>query len=391
MKIVNDIIGLEEVAVHASNFTAAPKEGELFLCSMQNAFLAVGDSADRLYMKYGWDLSEFHTVGGQSIVYIVVSFDGYRFLKGQKLTVKVWNSDYTYAAENDHSISLIQQFIDLLRSSLPVGGKLKYPIFRTSVTLELVDYLRTARITSLIVTPKMAGVELDNADFFPIVDNAVWDFKKETLSIETALVPVLKSQRDYILSFAENYNEALVHQRITNNNIYNVYCQAKKAYKGTVILIKEYGNFVSFDDDAIVLSVKLPVTIYSCKVEGRSSHIASVINSNEFYQLADKDVNIHVVKDNSKRVYQFGFTESYLNGKIPVGINLMADDGVFSDATIYKRSKGDYAVRATLGSRKLMEVTIPMNIGAYYQSLASSLEKRAWLYAVVHTVYGQPQ
>lgn len=391
MKIVNDIKGLEEAALHASLLTASPKEGEIFLCSMQNAFLAVGESADRLYMKYGWDLSEFHTTEGKSIVYIVVTFDGYRFLKGQSMKLKVWNSDYTYSSLDDGIISFVQQFFDLLRSLLPDGFKLEYPLFRQTVTLELVDYLRTARMTSLIVTSTTAGVKLDSSDYFQIVENADWDFKKETLAIEAALAPAIRQQREDILSFAKSYQEALSHQRITNTHIYNIYNKSKNAYKGNIVLVKEFGNFVTFDDDAIVLANNLPVTIYTCRFEGRTSHIAALVNSEEFYKLTERDINIHVVNDNSKKVYQFGFTESFLNGKIPVGIDLTKDEGDFTDATVFKRSKGDYAVRASLGGRKLAEVEIPMNIGVYYQSLASSLEKRAWLYAVIHSVYGQLQ
>lgn len=391
MKIVNDIKSLEDVALHTTLLTATPKEGELFLCSMGNFFLAVGQNADKLYMKYGWDLSEFHTSDGKNVVYIVVTDDGYRFLKVMGLKVNVWNSEYSYAVDDKDSVSFVQQFIDLLRSTLPIGVKFEYPLFRQTVTLELVDYLRTARMTSLVVTSTSAGVMLDNSDYLNIVDKTEWDFKKEALTVDASLLSVIKSQREYILSFAEDHQKALNQQNATNGIIYNMYINAKKLYKGTIVLIKEHGNFVTFGDDAIMLAVNIPVTIYNCNIEGKAGHIAVVIDSKEFYQLTEKDFNLHVVNDNSKKAYQFGLTESFLSGKIPVGIDLMKNEGEYSEATIFKRSNGDYAVRATLAGRKLPEIGIPMIIGVYYQKLANSLEKRAWLYAVVHSAYGQYQ
>lgn len=381
-RYVNDTAGLEGVALYADRINAKPKPDEVFLCNMGNYFMAVGESADRLYIDFGWELTEFIPEGSdRSVAYIVVSKDGLYFLRQTGMKTTVWDSPFEYD-NNGYGIAQVQQFIDRVRLVLKKGEEVTYPLIRKEVTIEKSGYSQKSDITALIFSNTSASVTLDDhPDSFPLVTDKNWNFDNASIAIIKALGPVISLQGNYISKYAENKNNEIMRQRIANAMTYSAFTGNKKRNGKEIILLKEKGFFVSFDDDAIVISLNTGWPLYDCRINGKTwPHTAVVIDSTQFMELTDMDMNIHVASDSLREMYSFGFTGSYLNGR--------TSSVEASKAAVYKRNNGDFVIEASVLGQDLPKKSVPTYIGSYYQNLSDeSLEKKVWLNAIMHTCY----
>lgn len=383
MRYVNDTKFLEEVALYANRQKAKPRLNEVFLCNLGNSCMAVGESAYRLFILFGWNLTEFQPVGSDEVVaYIVVTEDGINFLRMRGMKTTVWNTSYEYDNKGEYDIAAVQQFIDRVRDVLKQGEKVVYPIIRKNVTIEKSGYSQKSNITSLIISDNSASVTLDDYfDSFPLVTDKNWNFDNISIALLKALGSVIVTQGDYIIKFAENRNKVIMQQRADNTSTYNVFTESKKHNGKEIILVKEKGFFVSFDDDAIVIAVKTGSLLYNCRMNGRSwPHTAVIVDSSQFMQLTEMDLDIHVANDTPREMYTFGFTGSFLNGKSNAVEN--------SKAAVYKRNNGEFVIEASLHDKELPKKLVDTYIGSYYQSLSDdSIEKKVWLNAIMHDSY----
>lgn len=170
-----------------------------------------------------------------------------------------------------------------------------------------------------------------------------------------------------------------------NTFIYQLYSYCKAAHVDEVIVVKQRGFFISFDDDAIVISDKLSLPLYECQTFGLRNHTAIVMSISEFTSLTEMDVDIHAIAtEHIRDLYEYGLSNKVL-------LNETYDKTIeYEDTAIIKDVAGNYLIRATYGGTKLEPVTISNQIGMYILCLDErSLERQRMLACVAHETFDQ--
>ena len=386
MRSVQGKEGLEEVAIYASLRTIKNGENEINLYSMGKYCLAVGENADLLYMKFGWEIDEFLSkkYENYSVPYAVVTADGLRLLQRKGIKVTVWNADYEYdGADADDKMKTVkvQQFLDLIRAMQQEDGLFEYPVIKQDITYFLDGYERKARLSRISISKYYVTVRIDNTEDTDLYTYDSWKSCETSVYLYRALASVIDSQHDIILSMAESPASVQQKQREDNAVTYGIFMEKKKANPGKVILVKEKGFFITCDDDAILVSDKLSKLLYNFPVGVSKSHTAAILDAAEFSDEYDINADTQVACGEGRDIYQLGLSESVLN--IPVN-----EDIQFTEIAIFKKSSKDYAIRAAIKDKTLPVMPLPSAVGSYYQTLPeNSRERQKWLTVMAHKSY----
>lgn len=364
-------------------------KGRLQLYGIGEYYLAVGSNADRLYMLFGWDLSVSEKSGEDNevsseedrIPYIVVNTDGVAFLKKRGLSFDVVSIGWVYD-HKEPSVACVQQFLDLLRATLGKEGEFTLPLVNQTVELDMPSYNRVARMTSLTVKPNSIKVVLDGKEQYNILEDNVWNFEPESESLILAMSTVVEKHGELLRKFALDTRGVIESARENNTKSYRLYTSSSMAAKeNSLVLVKEKGFFITFDDDAVMLSNETGGLLYNCDCQGKERHTASVITPNHFVELTEKDLTIYVTNGTGRQLYDYLLTDSFMNHEQDSRFK-------FTKAAIYKRGNGEYAIRATCMDKELPETTVPLSEANYCQSLEKgSLEKCRYLSALCHYAY----
>lgn len=363
-------------------------KGRLQLYGIGEYYLAVGSNADRLYMLFGWDLSVSEKSGEDNevsseedrIPYIVVNTDGVAFLKKRGLSFDVVSIGWVYD-NKELSVTCVQQSLDLFRATLGKEDGFTLPLVGQTVELNMPSYNRVARMTSLTVKPNSINVVLDGKEQYNILEDNVWNFDSESASLILAMSTVVEKHGELLRKLALNSREVIESVRENNAKSYRLYASAKASKENALVLVKEKGFFITFDDDAVMLSNETGGLLYNCDCQGKERHTVSVITPNHFVELTEKDLTIYVTNGTGRQLYDYLLTDSFMNREQDSRFE-------FTKAAIYKRGNGDYAIRATCMDKELPEATVPLSEANYCQSLEKgSLEKRRYLSALCHYAY----
>lgn len=382
MNIVNDNNKLQDAVINLVTESQGQRIGrDSTLYSISGGYLAVGSLADRLYMLYGWEISEMDAGTGERVPYIIITDDGRDFLKakGHNFHISLYDDKLTV---NKMDIAGVQQFLDMLRTEIPDNeSRIEHPVIRQSVTIDMGEFIREGRLSMLAISKDSIEVTIDNEDKIILADRNGWNVNSTTLGIYESLSKVITQQHQYLHTVANDYKKALKVQRDINMAAYGIYTIKKAQYKKEIVLLKGNGFFITYDDDAILLSEKIPLRLYDSQA-GNRTHTAFILSPVEFSSLSDLGFSIQLIHDaTSHKSYEFGFRDSILNYQIKEAFS-------FSGIAIYKRSTGDYVIKASTEGKELPETVIPSYIGNYYQRLPiGSLERQKLLSVIAHRTY----
>lgn len=356
----------------------------IILYDLGSYFVVVGEAAVTLYKKFGWDFMEAHELDRQNDkLFSLVSADGYVCLKRNGIEFSVRNTGFQLVADCISVYTETQQFLETVRSYLVGEEVYTYPFIRENVVLNTVDYQRTARITSLIISKEAVKVEIDNNDVFDLARNMEWDFTQVSITLIRALHNIITRQHDFMKSFAVDRDFTEKEVRRLNTFIHLLAEHHKVFNPEEIVLVKQRGYFISFDDDAIVIANRLSVPLYECRTFGTRNHTAVIITPNEFKALTDMDVNIHcIATDINRNMFEFNLSYDAL-------LNLSYDKSItYDEVAVMKNVSGNYFIKASYGGKKLAPVTIPNRIGIYLRNLTDySLEYHQMLSCLVHKTY----
>lgn len=385
-KSVNEILNLDYM-VHLVGKEEKEKQGRLQLYGNEDYFLAVGGDADQLYMLFGWDLcmserSDENCTDSRAdaIPYIVVNSDGITYLKKRGIAFDVISIAWVYDKQ-DPSVAFVQQSLDLLRATLGKDGLFTLPLIKQTVELEMPSYNRIARMTSITVKPNAICVVLDGTDRICLLENNVWNLKPGYNSLFLTIGEIVARHHHLLSGLTVNSGSIVENIRENNTKAYNIYSSAKVGKQDALVLVKEKGFFISFDDDAIKGSQETEEQLYNCMCVGRERHTAAVVTPDQFRDLTEKDITMYIVQGTGRTLYDYLLSESLINRDHDRRFD-------FSKASVYKKSTGDYVIRATFMGKELPEVILPIDEAHYYISLKNNtLEKRMYLSALCHIAY----
>lgn len=372
----------EELVFFVSGLTESHVDDAIILYDIGKYYIAIGDAAVSLYKIYRWDFRETHCLV-KNCLFSLVTEDGLTCLRNKNIGFTTRRTDYRCDADVDTNYSDTQQFLDLLRCYVKEGTFYEYPLIQQTVVLDSPDMQRIARITSLVVDHKSVSVELDGRDTYPLVYDMTWNYKQVAVALMHSLHSIIEQQHDLMLGMARDKDSIEKTIKGANTFIYQLYSYCKSAHVDEVVVVKQRGFFISFDDDAIVVSDKLSLPLYECQTFGLRNHTATVMSISEFDSLTAMDVDIHAIAtEHIRDMYEYGLTSKVI-------LNETYDKTIgYEDTAIIKDVAGNYLIRATYGATKFEPVTISNLIGMYILCLDDrSLERKRMLACVAHQTY----
>lgn len=352
----------------------------LFTCGSYG--IVIDDDADKIYRLYGWDFANCPN-NDDTLPYMLITPQGLQFLRYSKLKVIKYDTSYVVDSDfEDLKLSLAQQRLDYLRR-LVKTKELDYPLICQHVSIMSDGYLRKAELTSIRINASSVSVRLDDNENYVLVTGHEWSFKPEATILLLAINDIIVRQRGMIYSLILDNANTIKEQRIRNLNTYNLFTKSKlHGRRSEIVLVREKGFFVTFDDDALTVSEHYHLPLYVCHILSSRDHTSLVID-NHFYSglIEEQEVDFRVVSPENKReLYDYGFTPSVLNFK-------GREDIVFKDICVRKSPDGFYYVQATMGDSLLASIVIPNEVGFYFSFLPDGKEKSMMLESIAHHAY----
>lgn len=374
----------EELVFFVSGLTESHVDDAIILYDIGKYYIAIGDAAVSLYKIYRWDFRETHCLV-KSCLFSLVTEDGLACLRTKNIGFTIRRTDYRYDADGDTGYSDTQQFLDLLRCYIKEGAFYEYPLIQQTVVLDSPDMQRIARITSLVVDHKSVSVELDGKDTYPLVYDMTWNYKQVAVALMHSLHSIIEQQHDLILGLARDREATEKWIKWNNTSIYQLFNYSKSAHSGEIVIIKQRSFLITFDDDALIVSDKLSLPLYECRIFGLRNHTAAVITPNEFKALAEMDVDIHVVA--TEHMYDLYCYN--LSGRII--LNKDFDKTIkYEGAAIVKNMPGNYMIKASYEGMQFEPVVISNQIGMYILCLdEKSIERQRMLACLAHETFDQ--
>jgi hypothetical protein len=379
MNVENEIKALiKRLYKHPSASKEA--EGVLVLFAVGSCFVAIGTSADNLYLTLGWDIIAF-VEDGVSYSYIIVSKEGREVLKLLQNKPETIPTSTRYQSVQ-HTIAETQQALDYLRL-LAQDETILYPVVDCKVTVEGVGFIRELRLSSISISKEEISLCIDNQEVIEVVKGREWNFHLFVLQLLSAVAKILKGQFSHMKYLVQYPQAAAKEQKLVNTKIYEVFLKTKREKPFMDIVVVNIGShYLTFDDDAIWVSAMNGVLRYDCNTFGVRGKTCAVLNLPQVDFLLSKEIKIAVIQaEESCLLFQMGLKESTL-------LNFKANRQiVYYDVVIRKRMGGDYIISACCNDNPLPETPISNVVGGYYHKLPECLEKRAILSAVAHQSY----
>jgi hypothetical protein len=354
-------------------------EKALVLFDVGSRYVAIGTDADRLYLTLGWEMTDFAD-GGMVYSYLFLVKNVATVLDYFRIEWLV--SPLVMLFENEqHSIAETQQALDFLRI-ICKEQILEYPVIGFNTTIKGTGYIRELRLSSLTISKGKIFVCVDNQETIVIVKEHEWNFSDIGQKLMSVLNDILTLQFPYIKSLAQSNKAILKEQKLYNTKVYEAFLNRKsEVSQTTIVVVKMQTCYLTFDDDAILLSQMSKTILYECNTFGLRGRTCAVLTPSQLSSLSSKNIKVSVVSaHNVCALYQMGLKESFLNFKADQRFS-------YSAVVIRKRIGGDYVVSATFNGSKLPETAIPNYVGGYYFRLPDCKEREALLYAVAHRTY----
>lgn len=360
--------------------TLIEAEKALVLFHVGTRFIAVGNDADKLYLKYGWEVSDF--IESNAIYsYMNISFYSTMILDHCGVKVITIETDYKYQT-NHLSLAEIQQLIDYLRFIIDESS-IKYPLINCNVTIEGIGFIRILKLSSININKQSVSILVDNNESTLIVQNREWEFNHSILAILTKLGKIFQEQYIYILDNIFHRQKILKEQQAKNTIIYNIFLNEKKTKSATeIVCVRIQDFFITFDDDTFrVFSVLNDVVLYEIRTMGKRGRYCLLLNCRQLKTISCRGDKVYTVFYKGEcSLFQLGLRESFINfGK--------KNKTSYNNVTIQKKMDGTFSITASYGNYLLPEHSISSVIGGYYLSLPKSLEKDLILAAIARQSY----
>ena len=357
--------------------TLIEAEKALVLFDSTTQFIAIGNSADELYLKFGWELSMID-IDDNSISYMFLIVDAVKLLNTSEY--KIITIDFK-CEEMFSTIAVVQQSLDYLRN-LQGNKELDYPIIECNVDFEDSAYIRFMRITSVIISQNFILVHIDRQETIYLAWDHSWNFSPQGIIILQAIKNVLMCQYELMKEIAIRPKATIKALQIDCTKIYETYLSRKEKYPTSdIICVKVKEGYLTFDDDVVIIISSQANIIYDINSIGVRGKHCVLLTSAQISKLVLKRYKIELVPcEQEYTIYQLGLKESLLN---------VTCNGYYhyTDAVIHKDYQGKYIVTAYYKGNKLPEKIISNAIGGYYSRLPQCLEKDFTLYFVVHYKY----
>ena len=355
--------------------TLIEAEKALVLFHVGTRFIAVGNDADKLYLKYGWEVSDF--IESNAIYsYMNIPFYSTMILDHSGVKVMKIETDYKYKT-NHLSLAEIQQLIDYLRFIIDEGS-IKYPLINCNVTIEGIGFIRMLKLSSININKQSVSILVDNNESTLIVQNREWEFNHSILAILSKLGRIFQEQYIYILDNIFHRQKILKEQQAKNTIIYDIFLNEKKIKSATeIVCVRVQDFFLTFDDDAFrVFSVLNDVVLYEIRTMGKRGRYCLLLTGRQLKTISCRGDKVYTACS----LFQLGLRESI--------INFMKKNKIsYNNVTIQKKMDGTFALTASYGNYLLPEYSVSSVIGGYYLSLPKSLEKDIILAAIAHQSY----
>ena len=363
--------------LYKCHLTLIKAEKALVLFDSTTHFIAIGNSADELYLKFGWELSMID-IDDNSIPYMFLIVDAVKLLNTSKY--KVITIDYKYE-ERFSTIVEVQQSLDYLRY-LQGNKEFDYPIIECNVDFEDSAYIRFMRITSVIVSQNFILVHIDRQETIYLAWDCSWNFSSQGVIILQAIKNVLKYQYELMKEIATCPMATLKALQIDCTKIYETYLSGKEKYPTSdIICVKVKEGYLTFDDDVVIIISSQANIIYDINSIGVRGKHCVLLTSAQISKLVSIGYNIELVScEQEYTIYQLGLKESHLNVKCNGFYH-------YTNAGIHKDYQGKYIITAYYKGNKLPEKLISNTIGGYYSRLPQCSEKDFILSTVVHEKY----
>lgn len=357
--------------------TLIEAEKALVLFDSTTHFIAIGNSADELYLKFGWELSMID-IDDNSISYMFLIVDAVKLLNTSEY--KIITIDFK-CEERFSTIAVVQQSLDYLRN-LQGNKELDYPIIECNVDFEDSAYIRFMRITSVIISQNFILVHIDRQETIYLAWDHSWNFSPQGVIILQAIKNVLMRQYELMKEIAMRPKATLKALQIDCTKIYEAYLSGKEKYPTSdIICVKVKEGYLTFDDDVVIVISSQSNIIYDINSIGVRGKHCVLLTSAQISKLVLKRYKIELVPcEQEYTIYQLGLKESHLNVKCK-------GHYLYTDAVIRKDYHGNYVINVYYQGEKLPDQIISNSIGGYYSRLPECLEKDFILINVVCEVY----
>ena len=229
--------------------TLIEAEKALVLFDSTTHFIAIGNSADELYLKFGWELSMID-IDDNSISYMFLIGDAVKLLNTSEY--KVITIDFK-CEEGFSTIAAVQQSLDYLRH-LQGNKEFDYPIIECNVDFEDSAYIRFMRITSVIISQNFILVHIDRQETIYLAWGHSWNFSPQGVIILQAIKNVLMRQYELMKEIAMRPKATLKALQIDCTKIYETYLSGKEKYPTSdIICVKVKEGYLTFDDDVVIV------------------------------------------------------------------------------------------------------------------------------------------
>lgn len=357
--------------------TLIETEKALVLFDSTTQFIAIGNSADELYLKYGWELSMID-IDDNSISYMFLIVDAVKLLNTSEY--KIITIDFK-CEERFSTIAVVQQSLDYLRN-LQGNKELNYPIIDCNVGFEDSAYIRFMRITSVNISQNFILVHIDRQETIYLAWDHSWNFSPQGVIILQVIKNVLMRQYELMKEIAMRPKATLKALQIDCTKIYETYLSGKEKYPTSdIICVKVKEGYLTFDDDVVIVISTQNNIIYDINSIGVRGKHCVLLSSAQISKLVLKRYKIELVPcEQEYTIYQLGLKESHLNVKCNGYYH-------YTNAGIHKDYQGKYIVTAYYKGNKLPEKIISNAIGGYYSRLPQCSEKDLILICVVREIY----
>lgn len=349
--------------------------------------VAVGNDADKLFERFGWQTATAEVDGSRMSVMPIS--DDVLCAKGlfdfHLSETKVDLLDIRLIDPREAELSIAQQTIDAFRRGLP-DEEVVFPI-------NDIKYHTVKRGIEHVCHYPFVEKSGDSLSLFrsdavreSVVIGQSWNVSLDRIPMLTSLAEYL-----HLLMHDLDKRERLLGMgALTNCNLrsllsYEDYLVHKGRDPRKRILLDQGSFYATYQDDAVSLAREFHHSLWSrdCGIHGEIPMLVmSPLKAGYVIDLCD-DVVVMKPKIND-RMGRMCLWPSPLN-------EFLQMEEVFQDVGVFVKKDGRYAVRASLGDSPLPMCEIPKEMGDRYMNMSDGLAKDVYLNGILHTAYDRIQ
>ena len=355
----------------------------IILYDLIDNLLAIGEDADKLFERFGWQTATAE-VGGTRMSVMPISEDVLRIgglfdFRLSETMVDMINIHVTDPLEAE--LSLAQQTIDAFRRGLP-DGNLVFPVKDIKYNAVRSGIEHAYHYPFVEKSGDTLSLFRSDAVRESVVMGQSWNVSLDRIPMLTSLAECF-----HILMHDMERRERLIGMgALTNNDIrsllsYEDYQLHKKRNPQKRVLMDQGSFFEAYQADAVSLAREFHHSLWSrdCGIHGEVPML--VLSPMKVGYVLDLCDDVVVVKPRiHDRMGKMYLRPSHLNDCLQM-------EEVFQDPGIFVKKDGHYAVRASLDGSQLPMREISKEMGDRYMNMSDGLAKKVYLNGILHTAY----